>query len=95
MQPFWAEIYGQIVPFQRNFGNMASETPNSKKIFYWFILSYIIINLTIKHGGCAKYFLPNQIFSGTRIQGSTTIATSDMYTESWAIAMQTKYWPRL
>ena len=58
------QFLGKLLHFKEKFGNMASETPNSKKIFDWFILSYIIINLMIKHGNFGKYFLPTQIFSG-------------------------------
>ena len=59
-------LLGKLLYLKEIFGNMASETSNLKKIFDRFISSYIIINLMIKHGNFAKYFLPTQIFSGNQ-----------------------------
>ena len=62
IQPFSNKIYIlgrnlmlQLLHFKETFGNMASETSNSKKIFDWFILSYIMINLPIKSGLIFSY----------------------------------------
>ena len=70
-------LLDRLVIFKENFGFKASKTQNSKKIFYWFMLSYIIINfLQFRLSILPNIFCQLKYFLGTRIPGSTTISTS-------------------
>ena len=70
-------LLGKLLFFKENFEFKASKTLNSKKMFYWFMLSYIIINfLQFRLSILPNIFCQLKYFLGTRIPGYTTISTS-------------------